>query len=337
LYVDATIGGGGHSEMILDRLKEGLLIGIDLDCDALAFAQKRLGANPNLRLVHGNFANLPAIVNAFPEAEAGVAGIIFDLGASRHQLVSTEAGFSYLSDAPLDMRFDRASGSRTALDLIRSSSETELGRLLRDFGEERFQRRISRHVYQARRRIKTTGDLADAIRAAVPSRFWHKSLMRVFQALRIAVNRELENLAAGLRQAVGLLRAGGRVVVLSYHSLEDRIAKQTFRELAQQGVLEILTRKPVRPSPEEVAANASARSARLRVAEKRKPQITQIAREEKPQITQMVEEDEEEPQITQIAQIRKRKQSVKSAKSAVRFRTVESAKSVAEVRIRIWE
>jgi 16S rRNA (cytosine1402-N4)-methyltransferase len=270
LYVDATIGGGGHSALILEKLTAGILLGIDADSDAIKAASGRLGKDARLRLVHANFAELEAAVRSLPESSAGAAGILFDLGASMHQFVAPERGFSYSADAPLDMRFDQSSGGPTARDFLRRSPEPELDRILRDFGEERFHRRIARRVSQLRARIQTTGDLADAVRSVVPGQFRDRAVVRVFQALRIAVNRELENLESGLRQAIRLLAAGGRIVVLSYHSLEDRIVKLVFRECARENVLEVLTRKPLRPALDEVRANPSARSARFRAAE-RKP------------------------------------------------------------------
>ena len=186
-----------------------------------------------------------------------------------HHFAAPERGFSYSANAETDMRFDRSSDGPTARDVLVRSSEPELDRILREFGEERFHRRISRRLHQLRARIRTTGDLADAVRSVKAGRFRDKAVTRVFQALRIAVNRELENLESGLDQAIRLLAQGGRIVVLSYHSLEDRIVKLAFREAARDGVLEVLTRKPLRPGPEEVRANPSARSARLRAAEKK--------------------------------------------------------------------
>ena len=267
-YVDATIGGAGHSALILERLREGMLLGIDVDQDALAAARERLGSDPRLRLVHGSFANLESILKDFSQSSAGLSGILFDLGASLHHFVASERGFSYSADAPLDMRFDRSSAGPTALDIVRSSSEPELSRVFWELGEERFSRRIARQVGRLRSRIRTTRDLADAVRSVVPGRFQDKALMRVFQALRITVNHELENLESGLRQAVKRLAAGGRIVVLSYHSLEDRIVKLAFREAGREGVLDVLTRKPLRPALEEVRVNSSSRSARLRAARK---------------------------------------------------------------------
>lgn len=265
-YVDATVGGGGHSEMILKQLGQGVLLGIDLDREAIDFTRKELGNDPRLRLVQGSFRQLESIVGQSPEAANGISGILFDLGLSRHQAVSPERGFSYQADGALDMRFDPFSDRPTAQRLIARSSEVEIARIVKEFGEERFFRRISRRIHQMRHNIRTTGDLAQAVQCAVPSRFHAKALMRVFQAFRIAVNDELGNLEAGLRQAIRLLALSGRIVVLAYHSLEDRIVKQTFREFKEQGILRLLTRKPLRPTDEEVATNPSARSARLRAA-----------------------------------------------------------------------
>jgi 16S rRNA (cytosine1402-N4)-methyltransferase len=272
IYVDATVGGGDHSAEILRNLRQGMLIAIDRDEEAIAFVRERLKGQSCRRagvsslLVHGNFADLDSIANTVPEIRQGVSGILFDLGLSRHQAVTPERGFSYQSDGPLDMRADRSTQKHTARDVVRHSSEAELARIIRDYGEERFHRRISRRIALVRSRLHTTGDLAEAVRSVVPFRFQAKAVARVFQAFRIAVNDELENLRCGLRQAIGLLAEGGRIVVLAYHSLEDRIVKQTFRDFANVGRIEILTRRPLRPSPAEVAVNPSARSARLRAA-----------------------------------------------------------------------
>ena len=268
-YVDATIGGGGHSSLILANLREGSLLGIDADPDAIAATRARLGEDCRLSLVQGNFARLESIVSSYPASSGKVAGVLLDLGASLHHFTAPERGFSYSANAELDMRFDPTGDGPTARDVLARSSESELDRILVEFGEERFHRRIGRRLHQLRGRIVTTRDLAEAVRSVAPGRYRDKAVTRVFQALRIAVNRELENLETGLRQAIGLLARGGRIVVLSYHSLEDRIVKLAFREAARDGILEVLTRKPLRPALEEVRANPSARSARLRAAEKR--------------------------------------------------------------------
>lgn len=266
LYVDATIGGGGHSELILRHLQQGVLVGIDQDPDALVRVQQRLGHDPRLRLVHANFATLGQVLSRIPEAKPGAAGILFDLGVARFQVTTPGRGLSYTWRAPLDMRLDPTSDGPTAATLIRHSSEQELARTIRDYGEERFYRRIGRRLAALRKQLLTTADLAEAVRSVVPLRFQARAVMRTFQAFRIAVNHELENLQAGLAQALDCLAFGGRILVMSYHSLEDRIVKQSFRGAAAAGRLEILTRKPRRPGADEVAANPSARSARLRAA-----------------------------------------------------------------------
>jgi 16S rRNA (cytosine1402-N4)-methyltransferase len=266
LYVDATIGSGGHSALMLQELRQGVLVGIDQDPDAIARTHERLGQDPRLRLFHANFAQLGQVLNQVPEACTGLAGIIFDLGVARFQVAEPGHGLSYSVREPLDMRLDPTSTGPTAIELIRRGSEKEIGRIIREYGEERFFRRISARIVKLRSRLLTTADLADAVRAVVPFRFQAKAVMRTFQALRIAVNNELENLRAGLEQALSRLAVEGRIVVLSYHSLEDRIVKQMFRAAAVAGQVRILTRRPLRPGDAEVAENPSARSARLRAA-----------------------------------------------------------------------
>jgi 16S rRNA (cytosine1402-N4)-methyltransferase len=211
-----------------------------------------------------------------PEAATGLAGVVYDLGISHHQAVSPARGFSYQAKGPLDMRFNQSSKPvaggfetrpvLTAAELIQRSSEQDIQRILQDYGEEHFAGRIARQISRMRGCMNSTEDLFEAVRRATPPRFRSKSLMRVFQAFRFAVNDELENLRRGLDAAIRLLAADGRIVLVAYESLGDRIVKQTFREARAQGVLEVITRKPLRPQPEEVAANPSARSARLRAA-----------------------------------------------------------------------
>jgi 16S rRNA (cytosine1402-N4)-methyltransferase len=280
-YVDGTTGGGGHAGKICDVLRgQGRLICIDADAEALAVAEERLRSHrERISFVQANFGTLRHTV-----ASLGVArihGLLLDLGVSSYQLDEVSRGFSFRGDAPLDMRFDPR-GGRSALEILNGTDEGGLERILREYGEELAARRIARAVI-ARRPVTTTRDLAEAVESVVGGRFLTKSLARVFQAVRIAVNHELENLHRGLEQGRDLLAPGGRLVVISYHSLEDRIVKEFFKADAARVIpsghplipdtertpgLAIITRKPVVPSADEQRNNPRARSARMRVAER---------------------------------------------------------------------
>lgn len=282
LFLDATVGLGGHAEALLARAPAARLVGLDRDGAALERAALRLSAfGERVRLVPGCFSELPRLCS-----ELGLpplAGLLADLGVSSLQLDSAERGFSFRRDGPLDMRMG-ASGV-TAAEVVNSYPEERLARLLADYGEERDARRIARVLVaeRARRPLATTGDLARVVAAAKGGRREREGRVdpatRTFQALRLEVNRELHELEALVAGAVRLLDREGRLVVISYHSLEDRLVKQRLRELAQGEVdpatgarraesrlVELLTKKPVRPCEAEVAANPRARSARLRAA-----------------------------------------------------------------------
>jgi len=286
-FIDCTVGGGGHALEIVKRiLPDGKLIGIDQDVAALSASRDVLKQYAgNVILEKGNFAELEEIARRLGIQSAD--GVVFDLGVSSHQLEAAERGFSFRQDAPLDMRMD-PSQPVTARELVNSLPERRLAEIIRDFGEERWAKRIAGFIVDRRsgKRIETTRELADIVRAAIPegarSEHVHPAT-RTFQALRIAVNRELEVLEAGLEQAIRLLGQGARVCVLSYHSLEDRIVKNTFSGHAgkcacppglpvcvcgAQKVVKILTRRPVTPSEDEIRRNPRARSAKLRAAEK---------------------------------------------------------------------
>ena len=281
VYVDGTVGGGGHAEGILGRLSAGgRLLCFDADEDAVRYASQRLAsAGPRVRFVHANFRLLRSELAALDIVQ--ISGLLLDLGVSSFQIDEGPKGFSFRADDPLDMRMDRRQ-SLTAQTIVNEYSERDLAELIRRFGEERYARRIAGRIVGARP-VKTTGALASAIRSAVGERFLAKSLARVFQALRIAVNDELSSLREVLREAVDLVRPGGRIAVISYHSLEDRIVKEFFRAEAAENVpsghkyipdarriplLRVLTKKPVRPGEEECVRNPRARSAKLRVAER---------------------------------------------------------------------
>ena len=261
--IDLTVGAGGHAAALLDA-GVGTVIGVDRDPHALAAAGERLaGYGDRVRLVAGRFGELDEVAE-----EAGVQevdGVLYDLGVSSIQLDRSERGFSYRGEGPLDMRMGPE--GPTAADVVNDYPEQELEQVIREHGEERFARRIAGSIVRARTRspIQSTRELAAVVAAAVPKRRGgpHPA-RRTFQAIRIEVNRELEELAASLPRAVRLLASRGRLVVIAYHSLEDRIVKRFLRDTEE---LEVLTKKPVRPSAAEAARNPRARSARLRAAE----------------------------------------------------------------------
>jgi len=278
-YIDCTVGGGGHARGILELSSpDGQLLGIDIDPLAIEIAAERLrDYTSRFTLVNANFANLMEIVERHDFHP--VDGILFDLGVSSLQLEQGERGFSFQREGPLDMRFD-LEGEQTAADLVNCLPEEELAEILLRYGEERQARRIARAIV-SHRPLTTTRELAEVVRRAVPRRGKIHPATKTFQALRIAVNDELENLAKALPQAVEILAPGGRLVVISFHSLEDRIVKRFFRDEARgcicppgipvcicghKPTLEIVTKRPIRPSAEEVKANPRSRSARLRVA-----------------------------------------------------------------------
>ena len=273
-YVDCTLGTGKTALSILRQSDSpSYLLGIDRDPKALEMSRRTLAEySAAVQLKHGNFSGLKKM--AVSEGLTKVDGILFDLGVSSPQLTSPERGFSFSGEGPLDMRMDQTQG-QTAAELLRSISDSELERILREFGEERYARRISRAIVQHRRTqpIQTTGQLSSIIRKSVPPSYRYGRLhcaTRTFQAIRIALNRELEILPAAIRDAVDLLTAGGRICAISFHSLEDRIVKQTFRALAAKPrpVVTVLTKKPVTPTTHEKRVNPRSRSAKLRVAER---------------------------------------------------------------------
>ncbi|MEW6325216.1 MAG: 16S rRNA (cytosine(1402)-N(4))-methyltransferase RsmH [Nitrospirota bacterium] len=268
VYIDATIGEGGHAEAILDAsAPSGVVIGLDRDPEILALARELLAPfGPRLRLHAGDYREL---LSAWPERGIDrVDGVLIDLGLSSYHLEQPERGFSFRSEGPLDMRFDRSRG-QTAAELISRLPETALTQLLQEQGEERWARRIARAIVTQRRLgpIATTRQLAGLIERAVPPparRGRIHPATRTFQALRIAVNHELDGLDDALEQALQRLAPGGTLCVLAYHSLEDRVIKQRFRAWAAEGRAQLVTKRPLRPSPEEAAENPRARSAKLR-------------------------------------------------------------------------
>lgn len=272
VFVDATVGTGGHARAILNELQQGSLIGIDQDAFALCQARMTLEETGKaFTLLQGNFRHLQQLLS-----HTGVRlvdGILMDLGVSSLQLETPERGFSFLHPGPLDMRMDTGM-RRTARELLESSSLFELERIFREYGEERWARRIARRIVWVREKKElplTTVSLADLVKGAVPVRYRGRihPATRVFQALRIAVNDELNALREGLEEGISCLRPGGRLLVIAYHSLEDRIVKQTFRRWEEEAKGEILKPFPVFPPGEEVEENRRGRSARLRAFERR--------------------------------------------------------------------
>jgi 16S rRNA (cytosine1402-N4)-methyltransferase len=266
-YVDCTLGAGGHARAILERVgASGRVLGIDADLAALDLAAGALsGFGPAAVLVQANFSELSRVC-----AEHGFSandGILFDLGISSMQIETAARGFSFQREAPLDMRFDTTTGP-SAADIVNTYSEREIARILWEYGEERRSRQIAHRIVE-RRPILSTLRLADIVLQVLGSRRGKiHPATRTFMALRIAVNRELDSLKLALEQAVVLLRTGGRLVVISYHSLEDRIVKQFMRAEAAEHALSLITRKVIRPTSEELRSNPRSRSARLRVAER---------------------------------------------------------------------
>ena len=272
-YVDATVGLGGHALEIARQLSNGRLVGMDRDARALEIAQARLrGYEGQVTLVQADFSRIDEIAR-----EMGIApldGVLADLGVSSLQLDTADRGFSFRLAGPLDMRMDSDTAT-TAADIVNRTAETELADLLYRLGEERDSRRIARAIVRARP-IRSTEHLATIVAGARTSRGRQKlhPATKTFLALRIAVNRELEALGQFLNRVPATLAPGGRWVVLSYHSLEDRLVKQKFQQLSREGVCAVLTRKVERPADAEIAANPRARSAKMRVAEKLVPEET---------------------------------------------------------------
>lgn len=283
IYIDGTCGGAGHSCEIAKRLtKGGLLLGIDRDPDAIAAASERL-APYNAKVLKGNFSDMKALADA--EGVSEVDGILLDLGVSSHQLDTAERGFSYHSDAPLDMRMSQSGVS--ARDIVNNSSYEELSRILWEYGEEKFSRKIADTIIKRReiKPIETTSELADIVRESIPAKFRREKnpCKKTFQAIRIAVNCELDELDKALDDGFDMLKPGGRFCIITFHSLEDRIVKQRFAGFCTgctcppdfpQCVCgkkprgRLVNRKPIEASEEELAVNNRSRSAKLRIIEK---------------------------------------------------------------------
>ncbi|MBO4766548.1 MAG: 16S rRNA (cytosine(1402)-N(4))-methyltransferase RsmH [Lachnospiraceae bacterium] len=286
IYVDGTLGGAGHSYEIASRLTSGRLIGIDQDGDAIRAAGERLAPfRDRVSIVRSNYENYRKILDDLQIGQ--VNGILLDLGVSSYQLDTAERGFSYMEDAPLDMRMDDR-GERTAADIVNGYPQAELARVIREYGEDSFANNIAKHIVQAREKepIKTTGELAEIIKAAIPAKLRAKEghpAKRTFQAIRIELNRELTVLAESLDGMIKSLAPGGRFCVITFHSLEDRIVKQSFRKnehpcicppdfpvcmCGRKSLGAVITRKPILPSAEEIAENRRSKSAKLRIFER---------------------------------------------------------------------
>lgn len=284
-YVDATVGGAGHSKEIAKRIyPDGRLIALDVDPDAIEAAGKNLEPWKEIvTILNSSYSKLPEILRAF-NIEKITGGILFDLGASYHQLTADKRGFSFSKEAPLDMRFN-PENPISAYDIVNNAPERELVRIFSSYGEERYSRRIARKIVEKRQKqpIKTTTELAGIIKSSVPlAGYKIHPATRVFQALRIAVNNELENIEKSLSEVIPLLEKNARIVVISFHSLEDRLVKNLFKYYSSSCIcppeqlickcepkqLKILTKKPIVASVDEVKRNPSSRSAKVRVAEK---------------------------------------------------------------------
>ena len=286
-YVDGTLGGGGHSYCILERLNDqGRLIGIDQDGAAVAAAGERLEGFTNVTIVRNNYCNILQVLGELGIKQ--VDGILLDLGVSSYQLDTPERGFSYMSDAPLDMRMDERS-KVTAADIVNRYPQEELARIIRVYGEEKFAANIAKHITAAREGgpIKTTGELVDIIKASIPMKV-QKTMghpaKQTFQAIRIELNNELKVLSESIDTMIDLLAPGGRMAVITFHSLEDRIVKNAFKDAQDPCICPpglpvcgcgrvskgtVITKKPVVPSEEETAENPRSKSAKLRIFEKR--------------------------------------------------------------------
>lgn len=286
IYVDGTVGGGGHSSGICERLSEaGTLIAVDRDTTALKAASERLEQYKcNKKYVHANYSDVDIITNS---AGNKVSGILLDLGVSSFQLDTAERGFSYMHDAPMDMRMNE-DDALTAYDVVNGYSENDLFRIIKDYGEEKWASRIAKFIVDARKTaaIETTGQLVEIIKAAIPAsarRNGPHPAKRTFQAIRIEVNAELDHLKKAVEQLPDILEPGGRIAIITFHSLEDRIVKNAFDKrlnpctcpkefpvcvCGKVADVKKVTRKPIEPSEEELENNPRARSAKLRVLEK---------------------------------------------------------------------
>lgn len=285
IYVDGTLGGAGHSIEILKRLSSGKLIGIDQDIEALEYSKRKLSNYNNVIFVHDNFSNIKSILNELHIEK--VDGILLDLGVSSYQLDTPERGFSYMHDARLDMRMNK-DNSLTAWDVVNKYSKEELTRIIKEYGEENFASKIADLIIKRRetKTIDTTFELVDIIKDAIPARARREGghpAKRTFQAIRIEVNKELQILEDAINDCVDVLKSGGRLCIITFHSLEDRIVKNVFKErenpcscskdlpfcvCGKKPDLKVINKKPILPTKEELLENSRSKSAKLRIAEK---------------------------------------------------------------------
>lgn len=284
IYVDGTLGGGGHSYEILKLIEKGKLIAIDRDMDAISAASEKLKEFNNVVYVHDNYKNIKDILKKFNIAN--VDGILLDLGVSSYQLDKAKRGFSYMHDAPLDMRMDRES-QLTADYIVNKYTEDDIAKILNDYGEEKWAKRIAKFIVDEREKspIKTTFQLVDIIKNAIPASARRKGphpAKRTFQAIRIEVNDELKGLDNAISDMIDVLKPEGRIAIITFHSLEDRIVKNTYKKLenpctcppqmpcicGKKPVIKIITKRPITPEKNEIEINPRARSAKLRIAEK---------------------------------------------------------------------
>lgn len=272
LVVDCTVGPGGHAEEILKRVGEsGYLIGIDRDGEVLREAEKRLsGISNRFKLFHANYRDINLVLK---DAGFGkIDGALFDLGASSYQMERPDRGFSIKSDGPLDMRMDRTDAV-TASNIVNGCTKQELAFIFKKFGEESFSNRIAERILKERRkkRVENTSRLASLIAEELPARYGSKRIhpaTKVFMAIRIAVNREIENIEEGLNKIIPYLNTGSRICVITFHSIEDRVVKNVLKDFKKSQQIKIIAKKPIRPTYEEIINNPRSRSAKLRVAEK---------------------------------------------------------------------
>ena len=265
IYVDGTLGLGGHSEQILKKIDSGLLLGIDRDKDAISVAEERLLTNKNIKLFHDSYENLKIILNEL-KIDA-VDGILLDLGLSSFQLENNKRGFSHKYESSLDMRFDINSNDNTAEEIINKNELKDLTNIFKEFGEERHAYKIAKLIKELRGEIDVLS-ITSIIDRVTPYKFRLKTYSRIFQALRIATNNELNHLKNFLSSFVDILNPGGRIVVISYHSVEDRIVKHKLKDLKQNDMIKLIYKKPLTPSDVEIDQNKRARSAKMRVGEK---------------------------------------------------------------------
>ena len=265
IYVDGTLGLGGHSEIILQQIDSGLLIGIDRDKDSISLSKKRLSSNKNFKLYNDSYQNLNIILEEL-KIQA-VDGILLDLGLSSYQLEDNNRGFSHKYESSLDMRFDKNSDDYTAEDIIQRNELEELTRIFKEYGEERHAYKIAKKIKDLKGEISVLS-ITSIVDKVTPYKYRLKTYSRIFQALRIAANNELDHLRRFLDDFINLLNPGGRIVIISYHSVEDRIVKHKLKELKYKKEIELIYKKPLIPSKEEVSINKRSRSAKMRVGEK---------------------------------------------------------------------